>query len=242
MKCPDCPKTFNRISCYRMHRETHFQLKYKCNICHAELKTKDGLECHTSKCTKWWPSFYLNNILKTVNIAFKGKHRLTDDDKRHQCTFCPKKFFKKDNLNRHMRTHTGEKRELNQVMWFSLLIDIVSLIPAFKCTDCPDRTYAQKGDLIKHIKQKHVGNKVYSCDMCGEGFEYFADLKTHSFKHYKEDKTKLDEISNENWNYFCLNKIREMLSSGKLLRKCCTNLFYQKIGDLSNAQGRKSIK
>lgn len=67
---------------------------------------------------------------------------------------------------------------------------------AFKCSFCSDRAYAQKGDLTKHIKQKHVGNNIYSCDVCNEGFQYFADLKTHTFEHYKEDKFKQEAVTN----------------------------------------------
>lgn len=48
LKCPDCPMTFNRIAGYRKHRDVHMNLKYKCNLCHAELKSKDALERHTS--------------------------------------------------------------------------------------------------------------------------------------------------------------------------------------------------
>lgn len=79
--------TFNRIAGYRKHRDVHLNLKYKCNICQIEVKSKDALERHTRH------------------------HRLTDDDKKHLCTFCPMKFFKKDKLTRHIRTHTGEKRK-----------------------------------------------------------------------------------------------------------------------------------
>lgn len=49
IKCPDCPMTFNRIAGFRKHRDVHMNLKYKCNLCHAELRSKDALERHTSK-------------------------------------------------------------------------------------------------------------------------------------------------------------------------------------------------
>lgn len=49
MNCPDCPMTFNRIAGFRKHRDIHLNLKYKCNFCHTELRSKDALERHTSK-------------------------------------------------------------------------------------------------------------------------------------------------------------------------------------------------
>lgn len=66
---------------------------------------------------------------------------------------------------------------------------------AFKCPFCPERAYAQKGGLTKHIKQKHVGNNIYNCESCNEAFQYYADLKTHSFQHYKEEKAKQESMS-----------------------------------------------
>lgn len=121
MKCPDCPMTFNRIAGLRKHRDIHLNLKYKCNLCHAELKSKDGLERHTSLITSHLFLQAKSSVLVEfiMNLffwrIFLGKHRLTENDKRHKCTFCPMKFFKKDKLTRHIRTHTGEKRMLKDV-------------------------------------------------------------------------------------------------------------------------------
>lgn len=112
LKCPDCPMTFNRIAGFRKHRDVHLNLKYKCNLCQAELRSKDALERHTSKI--FLSGILLQTLRKIlVFVVLLGRHRLTDDDKRHQCTFCPMKFFKRDKLTRHIRTHTGEKRKFN---------------------------------------------------------------------------------------------------------------------------------
>lgn len=50
-------------------------------------------------------------------------------------------------------------------------------------------SYRYKGDLIKHMKT-HLGDDIYRCDVCGQGFQYHADLKLHTFEHYKKDKSK----------------------------------------------------
>lgn len=144
-----------------------------------------------------------------IYVLLSGRHRLTDDDKKHQCTFCPMKFFKRDKLTRHIRTHTGEKRKLKSLSYKSNSLNENGTIlfpffnayyffrfsTAFKCSFCLDRAYAQKGDLTKHIKLKHVGHKIYNCEICQEGFQYYADLKTHTFIHYKEDKAKQEVLS-----------------------------------------------
>lgn len=56
-------------------------------------------------------NFFCVSFVVLMNFRIAGRHRLTDVDKKHKCTFCPMKFFKKDKLTRHIRTHTGEKRK-----------------------------------------------------------------------------------------------------------------------------------
>lgn len=41
----------------------------------------------------------------------------------------------------------------------------------------------------------HVGDNIYTCDVCGQGFRYHDDFKHHSFVHYKEDRDKNQAIA-----------------------------------------------
>lgn len=105
-------------------------------------------------------------------------------------------------LDTSERTLEKSVRHLWTMNTFHFVSNLFSfLFIAFKCPFCSERAYAQKGDLTKHIKLKHVGNKVYNCDICQEGFQYFVDLKTHTFEHYKKDKVKQDTASQ--WKLIC---------------------------------------
>lgn len=44
---------------------------------------------------------------------------------------------------------------------------------------------------MKH-RQTHVGDNIYECDVCGQGFKYHNELRRHSFVHYKEDREKIE--------------------------------------------------
>lgn len=67
-----------------------------------------------------------------------------------------------------MRTHTGEKPN--------------------KCTYC-DVAYAQKNDLVKHLRRCHLGENIYQCNFCeSSSFQYFTEWKKHmQTSHPQED-------------------------------------------------------
>lgn len=60
------------------------------------------------------------------------------------------------------------------------------LMVAFVCEFCAKK-YAYKGDLNKHLRT-HVGDNIYKCDECGQGFRLLAEIKQHSIEHYKQKK------------------------------------------------------
>ena len=50
------------------------------------------------------------------------------------CSFCPRAFMYKSDLQRHVRTHTGER--------------------PYTCSHCPYRA-SQKSHLLEHVKRRH---------------------------------------------------------------------------------------
>lgn len=64
-------------------------------------------------------------------------------------------------------------------------------ILAFACDFC-GKKYAYKQDLQKHLSV-HVGNNIYQCDLCEQGFRLTSELRHHKYKHYKKEETKPQE-------------------------------------------------
>jgi len=81
-----------------------------------------------------------------------------------------KMFSLRENLKKHMLTHTGEK--------------------SFKCGICL-RMFSQRGNLKRHILT-HTGEKSFKCEICMKMFSLSGDLKVHMLTHTRVYWTSID--------------------------------------------------
>ncbi|MCL4154706.1 UNVERIFIED_CONTAM: hypothetical protein GTU68_014409, partial [Idotea baltica] len=86
---------------------------------------------------------------------------------KHKCSFCGRGFLKLQNLQRHVRTHTGEK--------------------PFFCNIC-GRGFVRMQNLQRHVRT-HTGEKPYFCNLC----DYRAKISSSVYRHIRY--TKEDRVT-----------------------------------------------
>lgn len=103
------------------------------------------------------------------NLNLHMKRHL--DVKPYECSLCPKSFITKQKLEEHMNGHSGNK--------------------PIKCTLC-DRTFGRHSNLIQHRNVHHLKvkkkTKDYIC-RCGEVFHSLRKLEWHKEVHDTKPKT-----------------------------------------------------
>ncbi|XP_058464778.1 putative zinc finger protein 840 [Malaya genurostris] len=97
--------------------------------------------------------------------------RIHNNEKRHQCPFCPKAFVSASNYNSHVNIHTRAKM--------------------YKCDLC-EKQYPMLNGLKQHRKT-HFKERVYLCPVCGKAYYQPTGLARHKRTHFEEPKIKCSE-------------------------------------------------
>ena len=117
---------------------------YKCDICDMKFRLN-------STCRRHW-------------------QRMHSGTKPHKCSICSKAFATKNDVTKHMRSHTGERPY------------VCSYSQCGKCYTC-------KSSLKQHLLV-HTGEKPFSCNTCGMSFRYRRTMKDHCLVHTNDPQNK----------------------------------------------------
>ena len=180
-QCPHCPYLAKRSRHLKDHICTHTGEKpYSCKECGRSFTQSAGLSTH-----------------------MRLKHS-TDQTKVHQCPHCP--YSTKHSaafLQRHIRTHTGEKpflcedcgrsftqsASLSDHMCAKHSTDQTKI---YQCPHCPYSTKRSAATLQYHINT-HTGEKPYSCKECGQSFAHPSGLSRHIRVKHSTDPAKVHQ-------------------------------------------------
>lgn len=109
--------------------------------------------------------------------AYLASEEFDSDDKngflgkKCVCPYCPQTFTQRNSLNRHIRSHTGER--------------------PFPCEFC-GKCFSDKQRLLIHTRI-HTGEKPFSCSICYRKFTQKSTVKRHLIVHFGHSSGKADE-------------------------------------------------
>ncbi|XP_040077933.2 zinc finger protein 605, partial [Ixodes scapularis] len=119
------------------------------------------------------------------------RHR--ERSSRYCCSLCPYSSYKRDNVVKHERVHTGEKpfvcstcgKAFTQQSSLNVHQTAHTGERRHGCIEC-GAAFPKKSDLIRHART-HSGSKAYSCHLCAFRTSTSSNVKKHVIAvHTKE--------------------------------------------------------
>lgn len=148
--CDTCGKKFSSPTAMRVHMKSHSNERlYKCKLCIYAGRTASALYVHMST--------HANDlcVCEVCSKTFKSSRNLNDHlrrvhnkIKKHQCSYCGKRFVDRYVLSVHLRHHTG--------------------VRPYKCTKC-EKTFIRSDGLKEHMAI-HSQRIAFDCEKCAKKF------------------------------------------------------------------------
>ncbi|KAH6923642.1 hypothetical protein HPB50_004319 [Hyalomma asiaticum] len=168
----------------------------------AENDDRNGKEyCRDGPPTQ---DLYARNSDTGSSVGSKDVFHLTAHKKTHEsellpCSMCHKRFFLREDLDKHMRVHTMERpyecdvcgQSFRQLCNMKRHRNMHTGGPqaTHACPDC-DKTFVEKGHLKSHLRT-HTGERPFQCSQCDMRFTEKSSVKKHEqmvharvFPHY----------------------------------------------------------
>ncbi|XP_032838399.2 transcriptional repressor CTCFL isoform X2 [Tyto alba] len=134
-------------------------------------------------------------VRNSKNLKFQicALHQKKGEKEVFSCGLCTFTSLRISSLNRHVKTHSDEKRHvchlcLKAFRTATLLHNHVNVhtgIRPYKCSDC-DMAFVTSGKLSRHRRYKHTLEKPFKCSLCKYSSVEASKMKRHILSHTGE--------------------------------------------------------
>lgn len=214
VQCSLCKETFDDAHILRKHSLTHISgSSNQCPYCKNKFTSRYSLTRHMIKHTREKPfscancgrqfyrSIYLKIHSETCTSPRKNDHppeanSSNQINKRYLCTICPRRFWKRIRLEKHLKAHKkkslhlctdcGQYYGVNMMSRHKLICIRTEEISSDKSTNLSfESSSTQVSQNVQKIPASSNANKMeqYKCSSCSKGFRYKSLLLRHSISH-----------------------------------------------------------
>ena len=267
IKCDICGKSVSYYASLKKHiynKHKDLIAEHECGICANSFSEKEHLIEHFSLAheTDQGPR---DHTCDTCGRIFSHEHGLKKhislmhrENNEYMCETCAKSFSTPRNLKNHITIVHESDKIRNCDMCEESFNDLQKLHAHLreihsKCHICGKEFGGggpkAPGILRVHIEQVHEGKRNYCCDICGQDFYGFTDMKRHKKRHdnpnFKPGKGKQNrgttcEICGKSFNHSKnlnnhLDKVHERKKNqtcelcGKSLKYGCLNRHIKQV-------------
>merc|ERR1711962_1067868 len=176
-----------------------------CSLCEQDFPSRAALQQHMHCHVNGDPNapYRCDECGKTFSVPARlNRHyRTHTGEKPHVCIICQKSFSVKENLSVHVRVHTQER--------------------PYPCTVC-HRSFEHSGKLHRHMRI-HTGERPHQCTLCNKTFIQSGQLVIHM-------RTHTCDICGKSFGYNHVLKLHQVAHFGEKVYKCtlCKTTFNNK--------------
>uniref|UniRef100_A0A1I8MAP5 Zinc finger protein Xfin n=1 Tax=Musca domestica TaxID=7370 RepID=A0A1I8MAP5_MUSDO len=165
VSCLKCSERFRTPSLLKEHQKLRHRQAITCEICHNSYESIRSLIKHSNAEHPQAEKFTCDKCKETFvvrhHLVKHMKQRHSRKKKPLFCEICERDFKYKSSLEKHMRSHNGERPYL--------------------CPQC-GKTFRSSSNLSEHMT-RHAGQATYSCPECPRRFKCGSDLRKHRATH-----------------------------------------------------------
>ena len=207
--CEICGKRYMESRSLKLHMRIH-QEQVSCHLCGRIFSCASTLKEHMNShigekpynCDLCHEKFCSSIAVESHKARWHSKNQ-----RSNKCLICGKVFRGSFARNsHHLQAHSEEERTLHNVV-----------VPMFTCNVCGKTVRIEY--KLKHLeKHKSKAEKLFVCEICGEGYSSYLKLGLHLIKHKlekgDEELTKKEQIYLEKHSHSRLaSKSKETFAS-----------------------------